>query len=190
MFDVHQREKLLNAIIFFVRETRRCHTLKLFKLLNFLDFEHYRLTGVGVTGLSYKAWPQGPAPAELWHELPNPAPDLRRAIAVLPITDDITNEILRRDIKAKAAFDQDYFSRRELEIMRQLAEIFMEADGATMSAFSHSKNLPWNKVYGKGEGKGRVIPYELARTSEPILQTLETLPESDHQYRKHVFASE
>lgn len=82
MFVSHQREKLLSAIIYFIANTRRCHTLKLFKLLYFLDFEHFRQTGQSVTGLRYVAWPMGPAPAQLWHELDAPQPDLAAAVSV------------------------------------------------------------------------------------------------------------
>jgi hypothetical protein len=42
MFVSHDREKLINAIVYFLGETNHCHTLKLFKLLNFSDFEHFR----------------------------------------------------------------------------------------------------------------------------------------------------
>ena len=83
MFVSHQREKLLNAIIYFIANTKRCHTLKLFKLLYFLDFEHFRQTGQGVTGLRYVAWPKGPAPDELWRELDAPRPDLAKAVSVI-----------------------------------------------------------------------------------------------------------
>jgi hypothetical protein len=41
MFVSRDREKLINAIIYFLRETKHCHTLKLFKLLYFADFEHF-----------------------------------------------------------------------------------------------------------------------------------------------------
>ena len=55
MFVSRDREKLLNAIIYFLRETKHCHTLKLFKLLNFADFEHFRQKGRTITGLEYRA---------------------------------------------------------------------------------------------------------------------------------------
>ena len=45
MIVTREREKLLNAMVFFCQKTKHCHTLKLFKLLNFLDFEHYRQAG-------------------------------------------------------------------------------------------------------------------------------------------------
>jgi hypothetical protein len=188
MFNNHQREKLVNAINYFVRETKHCHTLKLFKLLNFLDFEHFRETGLSVTGLTYKAWQQGPAPSELWHELRRgAAPDLAKSVSIVPVTDDLTNEIMRRDLKAAAAFDESYFSKREIKIMKMLAEIFLETDGKDMSSFSHSRNLPWHKIYANGTGKGREIPYELSRSSDPVLPLIETLPEADYKYRKAVF---
>src|SRR5215472_1919492 len=109
MFDSDQREKLVNAIIFFVSNTKRCHTLKLFKLLNFLDFEHFRQTGFGVTGLEYKAWPKGPVPSALWHEFKKGGSgDLRKAVSVVPIKDELSEALLRRVITARAPFDKTY----------------------------------------------------------------------------------
>src|SRR5438128_1961604 len=124
MFGGDQREKLLNAIIYFVSRTKRCHTLKLFKLLNFLDFEHFRQTGFGVTGLDYKAWPKGPVPSSLWHEINRGGDeDLRKAVSVVQINDELSEALLRRVITARAPFDKSYFSKRELEIMENLAMI-------------------------------------------------------------------
>jgi uncharacterized phage-associated protein len=188
MFDSHQREKLVNAINYFVRETRHCHTLKLFKLLNFLDFEHFRETGMSVTGLTYKAWPQGPVPSELWHELrQGAAPDLQKSVSIVPVTDDLTNALMRRDLKPVAAFDESYFSKREMKIMKMLAEIFLDTEGRDMSSLSHMRNLPWHKVYQRGAGNGREIPYELSRSSAAVLGLIETLPDADYEYRKSAF---
>jgi hypothetical protein len=69
MFVSRDREKLLNAIIYFLRETKHCHTLKLFKLLNFSDFEHFRQTGRTIFGLDYRALPKGPVPTTLLDEI-------------------------------------------------------------------------------------------------------------------------
>lgn len=187
MFISHERQKLINAIIFFTRNTERCHTLKLFKLLNFLDFETYRQTGRTVTGQRYVAWPEGPAPAALWREFHDPQNDLARAIAVNWIKDDITGTPIRRDIKAKAEFDSRFFTKRELRIMRLLAEIFKEADGGNMSRFSHEKGLPWEKVYASGKGKGREISYDLAVESTPVLPTMPGLSKDEIERRKEEF---
>lgn len=189
MFDTYRREKLINAINFFARNTKHCHTLKLFKLLNFLDFEHFRATGTDVTGLSYNAWENGPVPPTLWRELREGGkPDLRKSVLVAPVNDDLTNQLMRRDLKPLAPFDDGYFSKRELDIMKKLAEVFYDAEGVDMSAVSHARNLPWGKVYQKGKGSGREIPYELTRSSEPVLGAIETLPEDDYEYRKKAFS--
>ncbi|EQD27720.1 hypothetical protein B2A_15132, partial [mine drainage metagenome] len=69
MLITHEREKLLNAMVFFVSKTKHCGVTKLFKLLNFLDFEHYKQTGRSVTGLDYFAWDYGPVPTALFFEI-------------------------------------------------------------------------------------------------------------------------
>lgn len=60
---------MVNAIIFFARNTKNCDTRKLYTLLYFLDFEHYAQTGRSVTGLTYYAYPEGPVPVELDKEI-------------------------------------------------------------------------------------------------------------------------
>ncbi|EQD73859.1 hypothetical protein B1A_04740, partial [mine drainage metagenome] len=62
MLISHEREKLINAIIFFAIHTRFLGKTKLFKLLYFLDFEHHKETGRSVTGMDYFAWKMGPVP--------------------------------------------------------------------------------------------------------------------------------
>ena len=51
----HSREKLINAILYFVKNTQNCGKLKTLKLLYFLDFIHYKEIGRSVTGLEYYA---------------------------------------------------------------------------------------------------------------------------------------
>ena len=61
----HNKEKLINSIIYFLQNTENCKKTKLVKLLYFLDFTHFKDTGRSVTGLSYKAFPLGPYPEKL-----------------------------------------------------------------------------------------------------------------------------
>jgi hypothetical protein len=105
MFVSHDREKLTNALIYFLGSTNHAHTLKLFKLLNFSDFEHFRQTGRTITGLEYSARPMGPVPMKLHREiLRGPGEDLKRAIAIedrsLPIKDEPINTISRQAYRA------------------------------------------------------------------------------------------
>ena len=171
MFVSRHREKLLNAIIYFTDNTKRCHTLKLFKLLYFLDFEIFRQTGSSVTGLEYVAWPK----------------DLRSAVSINRINDLETGAFLRRDIRAKQKFNSSYFTKRELQLMEQLAFIFMEARATDMTEVSHANRLPWGKVYRKGEGKNLPIPYELSLESEALLQDMPSLTPEEYESRKYAF---
>jgi len=84
MIITHHREKLINAIIYFANNTKRCGKTKLLKLLYFLDFRHFKQTGKSVTGLDYYAWDMGPVPKDLYNELDAMKPDLKSAIKELP----------------------------------------------------------------------------------------------------------
>lgn len=188
MFVSHHREKLINATIFFVAKTRHCHTLKLNKLMNFLDFEHYRQTGRSVTGFEYNALAMGPASFKLLDELKTPTTDFAAAINTLDVRGEFSDRIMRRDLKAKAEFDKSWFTKREIDIMERLAEYFAEADGGTMSAFSHDRKLPWFKVYRNGAGENQPIPYELALDA-PIIADMPSLPRDEILARQEEFAA-
>ena len=185
MIVSREREKLVNAIIYFVANTRHCHTLKLFKLLNFLDSEHYRQTGLTVTGLTYTAFPKGPVPRDLYQEIKrNGDADLRAAVSLIPVKDDLTEQLLRRDLKPRKAFDPKHFTKRELVILERIAEFFAELRAEDMSEFSHLKGLPWNAVYAGGKGNGRDIPNELSLNFYPLVHDKERIGDEELQYRQ------
>lgn len=79
------RQKLLNAIIYFTKNVKRPSKLKIFKLLYFLDFEHFRITGKSVTGLDYYALDFGPVPMDLFGQISdNKVPeDFRKYVSIL-----------------------------------------------------------------------------------------------------------
>ena len=180
----YSQEKLGNAIVYFVSNTKHCHTLKLFKLLNFLDFEHYRQSGMPVTKLTYKALPKGPVPTELYTYFNDPTNLIHQYIDINEIKDDADEKVLLREIKPKVKFDSQYFSNRELEIMDRLVLFFNEIQANDMSEFSHDPKQPWRKVYKRGEGEGEIIPLELARDSTPIVKGEETIGEDEMTFLK------
>lgn len=110
IFIHHRREKLENAIAYFSRNTHYCHTLKLFKLLYFLDFEHYRQTGGSVTGLDYHALPMGPVPRALLDEVKNKSTSETSFLMVKEIVDDLSDGVLKREFTTKKNFDETYFT--------------------------------------------------------------------------------
>jgi hypothetical protein len=180
----HNREKLIHAVLYFVQNTRHCHTLKLFKLLSFLDFEHFRQAGRSVTGLAYSALPMGPVPKALYNELDHPAPDFAAAVTVMKTRDGLTKEFKRRDIKPRGiAFNPRLFSKREIEIMSVIAEMFRDLTADDMTQYSHDPNLPWRKVFARGSGQGKPIPYELALESQALLHDAATIDAEELQFK-------
>jgi uncharacterized phage-associated protein len=155
----HKREKLLNALIYFSKNTRSCGKTKLFKLLYFLDFIHFREAGKSVTGLDYYAWEKGPVPQDLFFELEQPDPDLRETVALLKQSGDEDDKLCR--IIAKKPFDPEFFSKRELKIMGNLAFVFQDALAKDMVEITHLAGTPWDKTI-KEKGHRKRIDYSLA----------------------------
>ena len=157
----HDREKLIQAINFFVRNTRKCGKVKLFKLLYFLDFEHFKATGRSVTGLEYYAWPMGPVPVSLKEEIDAPKPDMAEALRFeeQPIRHGTQTMLV---VKPQVPFSDRHFSKREMSILRDLAGEYQDADADQMVEATHLENLPWSKVYEVEGRRQALIPYRLA----------------------------
>src|SRR5258708_26258226 len=98
----NDRKKLIAAIMYFAKNTNKCGKTKLFKLLYFLDFEHFRQAGRSVTGLSYYAWKMGPVPVALMDEMSVPEPDLAERVRFQSIPTKFNNEMLL--VRPKAEF--------------------------------------------------------------------------------------
>ena len=159
MLISHERRKLFQAIVFFSEHTRKLGKTKLFKLLYFLDFEHFKRTGRSVTGLAYFAWPKGPVPKQLHEEFADPPSDLLQHVGIETI------RTLRGPMEkpvAKVSFDSRLFSKRELQLMRDLAARYRNATAEEMIEDTHLENKPWHEVYDVQGLKQSQIPYELA----------------------------
>lgn len=158
MIITHHREKLINAIIYFVNHTKYCGITKLMKLLYFLDFYHFKLTGTSVTGLDYFAWDQGPVPREAHSELSGKKmkPDMEKSIKRTEFED---RHFLK--FSAKKKFDPEYFSDRELQILENMSFIFKDAKAEDMVEITHLKEKPWDKTL-KEKGPLHKINYMLA----------------------------
>jgi len=146
MIIEHNREKLINAIIYFLDNSKFCGKTKLFKLLYYLDFMHFRETGRSVTGLDYYAWQFGPVPKMLAEEIKSPEPDLNANISIQENNTDFTV------IKPKRKFDNTFFTKREMRLLENVVFIFKDARAEDMVDASHLPNHPWDKtITSKGE---------------------------------------
>jgi len=154
----HSREKLLNAINFFARNTENLGKIKLFKLLYLLDFEHFRQTGRSVTGLEYRAWKLGPVPILLMQEWEQPEPDFLESLRIEP---ERVFDHVRHSVRPLAEFDDRHFSRRELRLMEHLATEYRDTLSQHMIDRTHAVGQPWAKVWHE-QGMDAPIPYSLA----------------------------
>lgn len=159
MIKTHEREKLINAVVFFAVNTNHCGKIKLIKLLYLLDFEHFRLTGRSVTGLDYHAWTMGPVPTAFFEEWDSLGADLAEAIEIRP---EQVFDYERYRVVAKRDFDPSHFSRRELRLMDALADRFRSDYSKPMVNVTHFERGPWSKIWNNGHGWLQPIPYTLA----------------------------
>lgn len=143
-------------MIYFVRNTKNCFKTKLFKLLFFADFLHFKETGKSITGLSYDAWKHGPVPCDLYYELKAPKQDLKEAIQITGVPD---KDFLKLIPKKK--FDDRYFTKREMQIIERVAFIFKESNADLTVEASHLKNEPWHQTIAS-KGQGSRVEYILA----------------------------
>jgi uncharacterized phage-associated protein len=159
MLKPHEREKLINAVVYFASNTAHCGKIKLIKLLYLLDFEHFRQTGRNVTGLDYSAWKLGPVPAAFFQEWEQWQPDFAEAIRIQP--ERVYNYDLLRVVPT-VDFDDSHFTPRELRLMQQLAERFRDERSQPLINFTHAELGPWAKIWESGRGFNQHIPYSLA----------------------------
>lgn len=165
----HQREKLTQAVVFFGHTMRKLGKVKLFKLLYFLDFEHFRDTGRSVTGLDYFAWKMGPVPVALFKELDagNTTWDDKVQFQKKQLGGD-KGWMLK--VNPLVPFDKSLFSRRELKLLNKLAEEFRDAEADDMVEATHLENSPWDKVWSQEQRKQAQIPYEYALRAQEAEQ--------------------
>jgi uncharacterized phage-associated protein len=155
------REKLLNAVLFFAKKTKYPSLVKMFKLLFFLDFYHFKITGRSVTNLEYKALPKGPVPTDFYDEVKNgnvPI-DMKDSFSIIPLKTD--RDTLMFEFKAKKQPDLTIFTPREKQLLDDLAFEYKDITPTQMSEISHLKNQPWDKTI-KEKGPNAIIDYLLA----------------------------
>jgi hypothetical protein len=156
------REKLINAIIFFAKNTEHCQKTKLFKLLSFLDFEIYSKTGRTVTGLTYSAFPMGPVPVRLHEELKNrPAPDLATQVLIRTIAAD-HDSLGGMTFTPRHEFEAKWFTKRELKTLENLAVIFHDTTAEQMVLAAHDRGGPWYRVWKVEKNQLAPIPFRYA----------------------------
>lgn len=163
----HNKEKFQNAITFFLNHTSWSGKKKIYKLLFILDFEHFKQTGRSVTGFNYFAWRMGPVPAALDEAIENEYDEITEKFE---IENQIKGKYRKVYLIPKTEFDNSFFTRRELRLLREISERFAMSSGDDMVWFTHRDTEPWYRVWEIENRKMEKIPYEYA---------LEDLDEND-----------
>ncbi|MBM4433483.1 MAG: DUF4065 domain-containing protein [Chloroflexi bacterium] len=156
------RKKLLNAILFFAKNTQNLNLTKLSKLLYFFDFTHFKQTGYPSIGLDYYAFERGPVPRDFWLEIKDGdvPEDFKGRLALILKTDDFAPSYKEIEVRAIEKPDLSVFTPREMKILEELAFIYKEARGKDISEVTHLPKQPWDITMKKG-GKNTIIDYLL-----------------------------
>lgn len=174
----HSKEKREGAIAYFSFNTKHCYVLKLFRLLSFLDFEHYRQIGRSVTNYDYYAFKLGLIPVELFNDIEKES-DSAFQLAESKVFDDMYKGIFKYGFGNGKEFDSTFFSPRELEIMEKLVSLYKDLKFEDMYEKGDSLNLLWEEIYANGEGCGLVIPYSLSLKMNPLIEKEVTITKEE-----------
>jgi len=158
------RRKLLNAILYLVKERKKLRRstplTALAKLLCEFDFRHFKETGEPAIGLRYFAYPNGPLPFEFWLEVNDGrVPDDFKSKLNITITRDEIDQS-QRTVEFLAVSDPDMgvFSPRESRILTTILEIYGKATTRELVDASHERGSPWDKTK-KSKGDKKEIDY-------------------------------
>lgn len=178
MIVERDREKLLNALIYFSESVLYPGKTKLYKLLNYLDFLHFEKTGRAVTGLTYYAWKNGPVPRDLNEEIDRPAKDFIEHLSKKTIKYGSGKKMQR--FEPRKEFDSSLFSLFELDLLEMLAKKHFKDTANEITEESHFETGPWHEVWEVNDNKYAEIPYDLVllrRGNEDDLDILEKASE-------------
>ena len=157
------RRKLLNATLFFAKNTKRVNLTKLSKLLYHLDFIHFKQMGYPCIGLEYYAFDRGPVPRDFWAEIKdgNIPEDFEGKLALIPKSDALPPYDREIEVHAIERPDLSIFTPREIKILEDLAFIYKEANARDISEVTHLPKQPWD-ITRKTKGKNKPIDYLLS----------------------------
>jgi uncharacterized phage-associated protein len=163
--------KLVNGIKYFLSHTNNVGITKLFKLLYFWDYSHFKKYGTSVTGLNYFTYPFGPVPKELYKQIES------GKIAEFIINNfNVRKEVDPEDpekypqykfyIKDKKV-DLDWLSPNEKKVLEDVAYIYKNSPAREMSDITHLKGTPYDKTKNE-KGMFEEIDYFFSLDDESL----------------------
>lgn len=169
-----RREKLINAIIYFVKNTRKCGLTKLMKMLNKFEFEVFKQTGTPPIGLKYYAWDRGPVAKNLWEDfVDHRAHDINDVFSVkFRKTPDY--DFYDISIRDGHEFNDFIFTPRELRVLQQISEECFSKSAGELTRESHQIGTPWERTVAE-KGNKAEINYLYALDNEALISEEEAI---------------
>jgi len=137
-FPIQNRESRLKALVVYI--SHQClddptySRTKLFKVLFYSDFEAYGRHGAPITGIPYKKFPFGPAPAAF-----NRLQDEMLSDHLIRIVKRRVYDQERQRILPLQEPDFNLFSGREISIVETWIRFFWNKTAKEVSRYSHGK---------------------------------------------------
>lgn len=185
----NQRERVQNAVLFFVANAKNVGMTKLCKLLYFCDLSLHLKRGYGLTGLAYIAETRGPVPMEIYRELSGYLREEEKSYGL--------NDVVHRETPRKKRtgpderffvpnrdrnFVPDFFSENELDVLRDTAEHYKNSLGTEMSEESHLKGRPWELTWQNGRGEHQKIDFNLGLKLNTDPETRRTIRNNQERH--------
>jgi len=171
--------KLINGIKYFLKNTNNAGITKLFKLLYFWDFSHFKKYGTSVTGLTYFTYSFGPVPEKLYNQIlsDNLTEEISKNFKIIKEVDkeDEKNYPQYKFYLKNKNIDLNWLTPNEQEIMKEIAFVFKNSSAKEMSDITHLKGTPYDKTKSE-KGMNAEIDYFLSIDSETELD-LDTIRE-------------
>lgn len=132
-FAKQSTKKLIQMILFFVRKGKGVFPTKLNKLLFYSDFLNFKISGVGMSGLTYRAIQYGPVPT-----------NYGQAYASIEQLNKEEINGVGEKLTSTVECDETVFTDQELKVLNAVYKQFMSCKTDTVSEASH-KEKAWIK---------------------------------------------
>jgi len=145
-----QFDKIAGVIALFSNKMKTFKT-KLNKLLFFADFQHYSKTGFSITGLTYRAIPLGPVPAEYDKLYMKLAEEGKVYVDETLMSEGNYAEI----INGIEAYNENMFEDTEIEVLNSIIKQFRSVSSKEIVELSHQY-----KAWKENQEQRKLINYQ------------------------------
>lgn len=149
-------DKLKNILLYFIEMGKGVFFTKMNKLLFYTDFLAYRMTGKGMSGLSYKAITYGPVPLR-WDRIYSFYDEINQEI--VQFKDDRVGTML----VSKLSPDMTEFSDEEINILEYVYQRFKNETPKQISETSHHE-----EAWLRNLNSDQLINFEMAFSLKAI----------------------